>query len=66
MRLLTRIMEKCGFEDVQVLSQQGMGPDWLKLYPIFSADFMDLMFRLLPKERHEDTILAAFLRGYKK
>ncbi len=66
MRLLTRIMEKCGFEDVQVLSQQGMGPDWLKLYPIFSAEFMDLMFRLLPKERHEDTILAAFLRGYKK
>ena len=66
MRLLTRIMEKCRFEDVQVLSQQGMGPDWLKLYPIFSAEFMDLMFRLLPKERHEDTILAAFLRGYKK
>ena len=59
-------MEKCGFEDVQVLSRQGMGPDWLKRYPIFSADFMDLMFRLLPKERHEDTILAAFLRGYKK
>ena len=66
MRLLTRIMEKCGFEDVQVLSQQGMGPDWLRLYPIFTGDFLDLMFGLLPKERHEDTILAAFLRGYKK
>ncbi len=66
MRLLTRIMEKCGFEDVQILSQQGMGPDWLRLYPIFTSEFLDLMFRLLPKERHEDTILAAFLRGYKK
>ena len=65
MRLLTRIMGKCGFQDVQVLSQQGMGPDWLRLYPIFTTEFLDLMFRLLPKERHEDTILAAFLRGYK-
>ena len=59
-------MGKCGFEDVQVLSQQGMGPDWLRLYPIFTTEFLDLMFGLLPKERHEDTILAAFLRGYKK
>ncbi len=25
-----------------------------------------MMFRLLPKERHRDTILAAFLRGYKR
>ena len=58
-------MGKCGFQDVQVLSQQGMGPDWLRLYPIFTTEFLDLMFRLLPKERHEDTILAAFLRGYK-
>ena len=58
-------MEKCGFSDVEVLSKQGMGPDWLKLYPIFSSEFLDLMFGLLPKERHNDTILAAFLRGYK-
>lgn len=65
MRLLKRIMEKCGFEDVQVLSQQGMGQDWLRLYPIFTTEFLELMFGLLPKERHEDTILAAFLRGYK-
>ncbi len=66
MRLLTRIMGKCGFSDVQVLSQKGMGRDWLSLYPIFTSDFLDLMFRLLPKDRHNDTILAAFLRGYKK
>ena len=26
LRLLTRIMGKCGFQDVAVLSQQGMGP----------------------------------------
>ena len=58
-------MEKCGFSQVEVLSKQGMGPDWLKRYPNFSEEFLDLMFRLLPKERHEDTILAAFLRGYK-
>ena len=59
-------MEKCGFEDVQVLSQQGMGPDWLRLYPIFTSEFLDLMFGLLPNERHNDTILAAFLKGYKR
>ncbi|MEE8551196.1 MAG: hypothetical protein V3T08_08085 [Gemmatimonadota bacterium] len=58
-------MGKCGFEDVEVLSQQGMGQDWLRLYPIFSGEFLDLMFRMLPKERHNDTILAAFMRGYK-
>ena len=59
-------MGKCGFSDVEVLSQQGMGPDWLRLYPIFTSEFLDLMFQLLPEDRHEDTILAAFLRGYKR
>ena len=59
-------MEKCGFSDVEVLSKQGMGPDWLRLYPIFSGEFLDLMFRMLPRERHDDTILAVFLRGYKE
>ncbi len=61
-----RIMGKCGFEDVQVLSQEGMGPDWLSLYPIFTKEFLELMFGLLPPEKHEDTILAVFLRGYKR
>ncbi|MCZ6661974.1 MAG: hypothetical protein O6951_03480 [Actinobacteria bacterium] len=49
-----------------MLSQQGMGPDWLRLYPFFTPDFLDLMFGLLPKERHDDTVLAVFLRGYKR
>ena len=59
-------MEKCGFENVQVLSQQGMGPDWLRLYPIFTSEFLDLMLQLLPEERLSDSILAVFLKGYKK
>lgn len=59
-------MEKCGFADVEVLSEQGMGPDWLRLYPIFTADFLELMFGLLPEERHGDTILAVFLSGHKR
>ena len=59
-------MGKCGFEDVQVLSQEGMGPAWLSLYPIFTKEFLELMFGLLPTEKHEDTILAVFLRGYKR
>ncbi len=58
-------MEKGGFNDVEVLSREGMGPGWLKLYPIFTEEFLDLMFGLLPKERHQDTILAVFLKGYK-
>ena len=59
-------MEKCGFTSVEVLSQQGMGPDWLRLYPFFTTEFLDLMFSLLPKERHDDTVLAVFLRGHKR
>ncbi len=66
MRLLVRIMEKCGFAGVEVLAQRGMGPDWLRLYPIFSREFLEMMFGLLPEERHEDTILAVFLRGRKR
>lgn len=59
-------MAKCGFEDVEVLSERGMGPDWLRLYPIFTEEFLDLMFRMLPPERHGDTIHAVFLRGNKR
>ena len=58
-------MVKCGFEEVEELSSNGMDRDWLGLLPILTTDFLDMMFDLLPKERHQDTILAVFLKGYK-
>lgn len=59
------MMTKCGFEEVEELSTNGMDRDWLGLLPILTTDFLDLMFNLLPEERHQDTILAVFLKGYK-
>ena len=53
-------MEKCGFTDVKVLSEKGMGPDWLRLYPFFTPEFLDLMFASIPEQRHHDTVLAVF------
>ena len=58
-------MVKCGFKEVEELSKEGMDRDWLGLLPILTTDFLDLMFNLLPEERHQDTILAVFLKGYK-
>ena len=59
-------MEKCDLADVTVLSQRGMGPDWLKLYPFFAPEFLDLMFTSIPQEQHHDTVLAVFIRGQKR
>ena len=58
-------MEKCGFADVKVLSEEGMGPDWLRLYPFFTEEFLDLMFESIPEQRHHDTVLAVFVRAHK-
>ncbi len=60
------MIQKCGFEDVNVFSQQGMGRDWLSLYPIFSEEFLELMFRLLPEDRHDDTVIAVFIEAHKR
>ena len=59
-------MEKCGFADVKVLSEEGMGPDWLRLYPFFTKEFLDLMFESIPEQRHHDTVLAVFVRAHKR
>ena len=58
-------MAKCGFEEVEELATNGMDRDWLGLLPILTTDFLDMMFNLLPEERHQDTIIAVFLKGYK-
>ena len=58
-------MEKAEFKGVEVLSERGMDPDWLRLYPIFTTEFLDLMVQLLPEDRQGNTILAVFIRGYK-
>lgn len=59
-------MGKAEFKGVEILSERGMDLDWLRLYPIFTTEFLDLMVQLLPEDRQGNTIQAVFIRGWKE
>ena len=44
-------LAKAGFADIAVVSRESIGIDRLALYPLFTADLLDLMRELIPAER---------------
>jgi len=49
---------RVGFEDPQVLRREPLSIDDCALYPLFPAEVIDLMRRLLPAERHPRVAVA--------
>jgi arsenite methyltransferase len=49
---------RAGFRDLDVVSREPIGIDRLALYPLFTAELLDLMRRLIPADRQDGVASA--------
>ncbi len=55
-------LETAGFHDVEVLERSPMGVEDFALYPLFTADLLDLMRELIPLDRQDAVGVAVVVR----
>ena len=58
-----RKLEKTGFVDIEVRDRQSLSIDDCALYPLFPADVIELMRRLIPGDRHGRVAVAIVVRA---
>lgn len=58
-------LEQAGFEEIEVLSREPRSVDDSAMYPLFTAEVIGLMRRLLPPERQAHVTTAVVLRARK-
>ena len=51
-------LENVGFDQIEIASRERIGIERLALYPLFTAELLDLMRRLIPTERQDDVASA--------
>ena len=54
---------RAGFEDIEVVQREPLSIDDCALYPLFPAEVIDLMRRLIPAERHGQVAVAIVVRA---
>jgi arsenite methyltransferase len=58
-----RKLEKAGFTDVEVAQREPMSIDDCALYPLFSAEVIELMRRLIPADKHRAVAVSIVVRA---
>jgi arsenite methyltransferase len=56
-------LETAGFVDVEVLERSPMGVEDCALYPLFTADLLDLMRQLIRRDRQDAVGVAVVVRA---
>lgn len=56
-------LERAGFREVEVLERQPLGIDDCTLYPLFTAELLATMRRLIPADRLDRIGVAAVFRA---
>ncbi len=56
-------LERAGFTDVEVVQREPLSVDDCALYPLFPADAIELMRRLIPGDRHGRVAVAIVVRA---
>jgi arsenite methyltransferase len=56
-------LETAGFVDVEVLERSPMGVEDCALYPLFTADLLDLMRQLIRPDRQDAVGVAVVVRA---
>ncbi len=56
-------LERAGFAEIEVLQREPMTVDDCELYPLFTAEVLELMRHLLPPERQSAVATAAVIRA---
>lgn len=47
-----------GFTEIQVVERSAFGLDDLTRYPLFTAEFLAFMRRIMPPERHRELVFS--------
>jgi len=63
--VLTRKLINVGFEAVRVHDRRPFGLDALARYPVFTAEFLEFVRRVIPPARHDTLVLAAVVTARK-
>lgn len=56
-------LEKAGLVDIEVLERNPVGVDDCELYPLFTAELLELMRQLLPPETQGAVATAVVVRA---
>ncbi len=51
-------LEQAGFQEIEILDRDPVAIDHLALFPLFTADLLDLMRRLIPAAVHDRVAVA--------
>jgi arsenite methyltransferase len=64
-RVFTGKIESAGLVDVEMSDRSPFGIDDVAVYPLFSADVIDLMRRLIPADRQDRVAVSVIVRATK-
>ena len=56
-------LDRAGFVEIETLQRDPLGIDDCALYPLFTAELLDLMRRLIPVDRQDDFGVAVVVRA---
>jgi len=56
-------LEKSGFTGIEVVARRPWGIEDCARYPLFDADLIDLMRRVIPLERHDHVAESIVIRA---
>jgi hypothetical protein len=54
-----------GFDEIEIVERRAFGLEDLTRYPLFTPDFIDLLRRIMPPNRHAELVLAIVVRARK-
>ena len=54
-----------GFEDIAVVERRSCGLEDLERYPLFAADFLDFLRKVMPPHRHAELVFAIAITARK-
>lgn len=54
-----------GFEEITVVDRRPFGLPELSRYPLFAAEFLDFLRRVMPRERHDALVFSIMVTARK-
>ncbi|HZD18697.1 MAG TPA: hypothetical protein VE669_11200 [Actinomycetota bacterium] len=64
-RVFARKLEKVGFADISFGERRPWGIEQAALFPLFTADVIELMRELIPVERHDSVAVSVIAKARK-
>lgn len=56
--MLLKKFQNAGFSDVRVVDRRSVGLEEIARYPLFAPEFVDMLRRVTPPERHAEMVFS--------